>query len=71
VTAIDTTGAGDAFVAALLKGLLEHPDAVADEAKLQDLCRFSNAAGALTTTQRGAIPVLPTAKQVDAFLSAR
>lgn len=70
VTAIATTGAGDAFVAALLNGLLEHPHALEDEAQTQELCRFSNAAGALATTQRGAITVLLTAQQVAAFLNA-
>jgi fructokinase len=71
VSAVDTTGAGDAFVAGLLAGLLRQPEAFEDEAALRQICRRSNAAGALTTTQRGAIPALPTAAQLDAFLSAQ
>jgi fructokinase len=68
VKAVDTTGAGDGFVAGLLKGLLEHPQADRDEGRLRDICRYANAVGALTTTRRGAIPALPTARQVDRFL---
>jgi fructokinase len=68
VKAIDTTGAGDGFVAGLLKGLLEHPQADRDEAQLREICRYANAIGAITTTDRGAIPALPTAEQVDKFL---
>jgi len=68
VASIDTTGAGDGFVAGLLKGLLEQPGAINDEAALVEICRYANAVGALTTIQRGAIPALPTAAQVDEFL---
>jgi fructokinase len=68
VDSIDTTGAGDGFVSAVLKGLLEHPRAAQDEAQLRAICRYANAVGAITTTERGAIPALPTAAQVDEFL---
>jgi fructokinase len=68
VKSVDTTGAGDGFVAGLINGLLKHPRAWADETELRAVCRFANAVGALTTTQRGAIPALPTQQQVDAFL---
>jgi fructokinase len=71
VGTVDTTGAGDAFVAGLLKGLLDHPGALEDETKLRAICRYANAVGALTTTQRGAIPAVPTAQQVDEFLRQR
>lgn len=69
VEAVDTTGAGDAFVAGMLKGLLNQPTAFENESQLRDLCRYANAVGALTTTQRGAIPALPTAEQVEKFLA--
>jgi sugar/nucleoside kinase (ribokinase family) len=32
--------------------------------------RYANAAGALTSLKRGVIPALPTAAQVEAFLSS-
>jgi fructokinase len=68
VKPVDTTGAGDGFVAGLLRGLLIYPDALADENALRTVCRFANAVGALTTTQRGAIPALPTLPDVETFL---
>jgi fructokinase len=71
VQPIDTTGAGDAFVAGLLKGLLEHPDADQDAVRLEEICNYANAVGALTTTERGAIPALPTANQVAQFIGKK
>ncbi len=68
VDAVDTTGAGDGFVAGLLKGLHDQPNAHADEDRLRAICRYANAVGALATTRRGAIPALPTAEQVEVFL---
>ena len=69
VTAVDATGAGDAFVAGLLQGLLAAPGSLDDEQQLRDLCRFANAVGALTTQERGAIPALPDRAQVERFLA--
>ena len=69
VKAIDTTGAGDGFVAGLLAGLLAHEAAWEDVTALEEALRLANAVGALTTTRRGAIPALPTRDQVSAFLS--
>lgn len=68
VTAIDTTGAGDAFMAGLLAGLVYHPDMMGDPATLDRAVRFANATGALTTTKRGAIPSLPDRAAVEHFL---
>lgn len=68
VKAVDTTGAGDAFTAGLLAGLLQNRAAMRDEALLRDVCRFANAVGALTVTGRGAIPSLPTRRHVERFL---
>jgi fructokinase len=71
VKAVDTTGAGDGFVAGLLSGLLKYPDAPQNQNKLTSICRLANAVGALTTTQRGAIPALPTLSQVNQFLKGQ
>ncbi len=68
VTSVDTTGAGDAFVAGVLTGLLE-ADFRFDPDALKPVMRLANAAGAITVTRRGAIPALPTRVEVDAFLS--
>lgn len=64
VQSVDTTGAGDSFVAGFLVGVLE-------QGNLNDpmsLLRFANATGALTTQAKGAIPALPLRSKVDAYL---
>jgi fructokinase len=68
VAAVDTTGAGDGFMAGLLAGLIQDPTALDDPARLAAICRFANAVGALTTTVRGAIPALPTRAKVEALM---
>lgn len=68
VHTVDTTGAGDGFVAGLLSGLLGNERAWESTSELESVLRFANAVGALTTTRRGAIPALPTREQVIAFL---
>ena len=71
VDAVDTTGAGDGFVAGLLAGLMNDLDRLDDRDFLYAAGRFANAVGALTTTERGAIPALPTKDQVAALLATR
>ena len=68
VEAVDTTGAGDGFVAGLLAGLLDGGLRF-ERAVVETALRLGNAVGALTTTQRGAIPALPTRQAVMAFLA--
>ncbi|BAI75141.1 fructokinase (plasmid) [Azospirillum sp. B510] len=68
-TTIDTTGAGDAFVAALLAGILEDTATAFTPERLRAICRFANAAGALTTTAPGAIPSLPDRDAVNRLLA--
>ena len=63
VDVVDTTAAGDAFVAAFAVALAEALSPV------EALVR-GNAAGALTVTQPGAQPSLPTRDEVDAWLRA-
>ncbi|XP_062228557.1 probable fructokinase-6, chloroplastic isoform X2 [Phragmites australis] len=70
VTAIDTTGAGDAFVAGMLSQLATDLSLLQDEGRLREALKFANVCGALTVTERGAIPALPTRQQVlDALTS--
>uniref|UniRef100_A0ACD6ANY5 Uncharacterized protein n=1 Tax=Avena sativa TaxID=4498 RepID=A0ACD6ANY5_AVESA len=64
VTAVDTTGAGDAFVAGILYKLAMDSSLLQDEARLREALKFANVCGALTVTERGAIPALPTPQQV-------
>ncbi len=61
VTAIDATGAGDAFVAALTVALLE------GQGEAEALA-FACTAGALAATKPGAQPSLPWRSEVDAML---
>lgn len=69
VKVVDTTGAGDGFVAGLLSGLIDDPEILDDAEALVRLCRFANVVGALTTTARGAIPSLPTRSEVEKHLT--
>ncbi|XP_051121711.1 probable fructokinase-7 [Andrographis paniculata] len=68
VQAVDTTGAGDAFVGGLLNSLAAYPQLYKDEKKLREALSFANGCGAITVTERGAIPALPTKEAVLKFL---
>ena len=68
VRVADTTGAGDAFVAALLTALARTPDLERDEVALKAALHRANAYAALTTTRPGAIPALPTLETLQRFL---
>lgn len=65
VDPVDTTGAGDAFVAGALSQLALDFSLHQDEGRLRDALRFANACGALAVTGRGAIPSLPTPQSVQ------
>ncbi|KAM7273249.1 hypothetical protein ACFE04_028932 [Oxalis oulophora] len=53
--------AGDAFVGALLVSVAKNANSLFnDEGKRKEALKFANACGALCTTQKGAIPALPT-----------
>jgi len=70
VPVLDTTGCGDAFVAATLVQVLESGEDITDldEAALRDTFRFANATAALTATAPGAIPGLPGRDEVAELL---
>lgn len=62
VEAIDTTGAGDAFVGCVLWQLSESEEPMAlisDPERMKEVVILANRAGAHTTTAYGAIPALP------------
>jgi fructokinase len=75
VETVDTTGAGDGFVAGILRHIVETgrraPLSGFTEPELQMVSRFANAVGALTTTVKGAIPGLPPLEAVERFLGGR
>lgn len=64
VEAVDPTGAGDAFTAALVTRLVRSGWAPPTDADI----RFAMAAGALATTRQGAITALPTLEELERFL---
>jgi ribokinase len=61
VGAVDTTGAGDAFVGAFAVARSEHPD-------LQGALRWASAAAALSVQRFGASASLANRAEIDAFL---
>lgn len=67
VAVADTTGAGDAFLGALLTRLCRKSKAEIEalsKDELVEIVRFGNAAGGLTATRYGAIPAMPTEAQI-------
>ncbi|KAL5703972.1 fructokinase [Ranunculus cassubicifolius] len=60
VSVVDTTGAGDAFVGALLFSIAKDTSVLEDEEKLKAALTFANACGAICTKEKGAIPALPS-----------
>ncbi|MCI8623055.1 MAG: carbohydrate kinase [Provencibacterium sp.] len=71
VDTVDTTGAGDAFLGALLfclSGKTRAEIEAVSQADWQRIVAFANAAGSLTTAAKGAIPAMPTHEQIDACL---
>lgn len=70
VKAIDATGAGDAFFGSILFHLLENYMKL-EQLTILDIekfVQFANAAGALTTMRKGAIPAIPNLEQVKLFM---
>ncbi|KAL9392062.1 hypothetical protein Peur_015982 [Populus x canadensis] len=68
VDAVDTTGAGDAFVAGILSQLAKDLSLLQNEDRLKEALKFANACGALTVKERGAIPALPTREAVNSAI---
>jgi fructokinase len=67
---VDTTGAGDAFMAGLLHGLCQLDEEPNSVAKPEILFRFAAACGALVCLEAGAIDSQPTIAEVERFLKA-
>ncbi len=61
---VDSTGAGDAFMGALLLKLAQHP-----EPNWDSFLAFANLVGAFTCTNYGAIKSMPTMRQFLEFIS--
>jgi fructokinase len=73
---VETTGAGDGFMGAMITRLLPEFEArgslaAIDEATVRDALHYANHVGGLTCTQPGAIPALPFAADVAQFIASR
>lgn len=63
---VDTTGAGDSFLAGVLYQWLQSGKQVSEltEEELNYFFDFANATGSLVTTKKGAIPAVPSLEQI-------
>ncbi|MEG6570479.1 carbohydrate kinase [Thermoanaerobacterium thermosaccharolyticum] len=70
VDVVDTTGAGDAFLGAVLYNIskIDFPIEKISSKKIAQIVKFANVVGGLCTTKRGAIPSIPTYDEVENFL---
>lgn len=72
VKALDTTGAGDSFVAGFIHSLCVRGIHCLQEAQMaKDVVRYACAVGALTTMKPGAIAAQPTPSEVEEFLASQ
>ncbi|MEO0374076.1 MAG: PfkB family carbohydrate kinase, partial [Cyanobacteria bacterium P01_A01_bin.17] len=74
VPVVDTTGAGDAFLAGFLHQCcardVHHRGDFQEASLLSEMIRYASAVGALATIKPGAIASQPTAAEVQSFLDA-
>ena len=72
VSAKDTTGAGDAFLAGFIHQLSHYGNQKLQDPKIaKSIVEYACVVGGLTTTKSGAIAAQPTAKEVETFLQKR
>lgn len=70
VSVVDTTGAGDSFLAGFIHQICEYGLAkLNDPETVKKIITYANAVGALTTMKPGAIASQPTAAEVETFLA--
>ena len=67
---IDTTGAGDAFLAGLISQLLSF-DYPSNESEIQNCVRFASVCGLLTCLGEGAIEEQPDYSKVNEFFGSQ
>jgi fructokinase len=69
IKSIDSTGAGDAFVGALLNQIskVENPKSLLSFEQLTAFVAFANKVGAIVCTKVGAIAALPTLEEVNQY----
>ena len=65
---IDTTGAGDAFYSFALYQLSTNKDILSDDKSIHHMLKLANAVGAIATTKKGAINVVPSLEELDSYI---
>lgn len=67
VQTVDTTGAGDAFVAGFLHKVIDWRDELLSlsSSNLEEMIRFANVVAALSTTKKGGIPSMPSLDEIN------
>lgn len=73
VNAIDSTGAGDAFMAGILYGILENSKSIhyIQDEELQKIAAFANYVAGQTTTQSGGFNVVPSLEEIPAVYQTK
>lgn len=69
ITNVDSTGAGDAFVGAMLYQFELTHSAKFDFPNVQKMIRFANVVGALACTKIGSLAAIPSKEEVDLLLA--
>ena len=71
VNVVDTTGAGDSFLGAAIYKILELKKSLKEltESELMEVVGFANAVGALVTTKKGAISIMPDIEEIESFMT--
>lgn len=68
---VETTGAGDTFMACVLHTVLEKGIHTLEEQDLVEMLEFANAASSIITTRKGALKVMPKKQEVLEFIRSR
>ncbi len=68
---IETTGAGDTFMACVLNAVLENGIDSLNDNVLPDMLEFANAASSIITTRKGALKVMPKRQEIIEVIGTR
>ena len=71
VKTIETTGAGDTFMACVLDAVLRVGLDSFDEQSLHEMLEFANAASSIITTRKGALKVMPEKSEILKLIAER
>ncbi len=68
---IETTGAGDTFMACVLNAVLEKGTEALSDEDLMKMLNFANAASSIITTRKGALKVMPQKQEIITVMNNR